>query len=124
MKVYSTLYLFFALGERIFRDTVMVESTGYGSYKIVDKDTTCSYHFFKFDPPTDLTLDTIPIEPYKQVRYYPMFSKNESYDNYIKRLNKTKKEEIEIYKCNIEMLNEQLNKEYLCQEVERRNLIE
>lgn len=124
MTVYNTLYLFFTLGEKVFRTKLMVEKTKYGIYKILENDTNSAYKFFKFDPPTDLTLDTIPIEPYKQIRYYPMFSKNDNYDNYIKNLNQTKKDEIEIYEYNIEKLREQLNTEYTCEEIKEQGLIE
>lgn len=124
MTVYNTLYLFFTLGEKVFRTKLMVEKTKYGTYKILDNEVNSAYKFFKFDPPTDLTLDTIPIEPYKQIRYYPMFSKNDNFDKYIEKLNQTKKDEIEIYEYTIETLKEQLEKEYICEEIEKQNSIE
>lgn len=124
MTVYNTLYLFFTLGEKVFITKLMVEKTKYGTYKILDNEVNSAYKFFKFDPPTDLTLDTIPIEPYKQIRYYPMFSKNDNFDKYIEKLNQTKKDEIEIYEYTIETLKEQLEKEYICEEIEKQNSIE
>lgn len=124
MTIYDTLYLFFNLGDKVFKNKLMVEKTKYGTYKILDNEVNSAYKFFKFDPPTDLTLDTIPIEPYKQIRYYPMFSKNDSFDKYIEKLNQTKKDEIEIYEYTIETLKEQLEKEYICEEIEKQNSIE
>lgn len=124
MTIYDTLYLFFNLGDKVFKNKLMVEKTKYGTYKILDNEVNSAYKFFKFDPPTDLTLDTIPIEPYKQIRYYPMFSKNDNFDKYIEKLNQTKKDEIEIYEYTIETLKEQLEKEYICEEIEKQNSIE
>lgn len=114
--VYETFYLFFTLGEKVFREEVMGCKDELGEYHIKAKNKS-AYDFFKFTPPTEDTFDIIPFEPLQLVRYYPMYSHNDSFDNYITLMKKTKEDEIEYYQNKIENLCGDLEKDFICENV-------
>ena len=114
--VYEKLYLFFTMGDKIFRDTVLGCPTKSGVY-IIQKKESSPYHIFKFTPPTVDTLDYVEFEPFKLIRYYPMFSKSDSFENYISLMKARKQDEIDYYQDKIKNLEEQLEKDYICEDV-------
>lgn len=117
--VYEKLYLFFTMGDKVFRDTVLVCPNKNGVY-IIQKEEGSPYHIFKFTPPTVDTLDCVEFEPFKLVRYYPMFSKNDSFENYINLMKARKQDEIDYYRDKIEMLEGHLEKEYTCEDARNK----
>lgn len=118
--VYDKLYLFFTMGDKIFREELLAYPTKTGNYHI-HKDSTVAYSFFKFNPPTVTSLDVVELEPFKLVRYYPMFSKSDSFEHYITLMKHTKREEVEYYQDKITELLNHINKDYICEDVEKEN---
>lgn len=112
--IYEPLYMFFTIGDKVFRDVVLGCPTKNGTY-IIQKEEGSPYDFFKMKPPTVDSLDYVEFEPTKLVRYYPMFSKNDSFEHYVELMKATKQDEIEYFKGKIEVLEEHLEKDYICE---------
>ena len=74
--VYDKLYLFFTMGDKIFREELLAYPTKTGNYHI-HKDSTVAYSFFKFNPPTVTSLDVVELEPFNVNRQeFPHFRKS------------------------------------------------
>lgn len=121
--IYEKLYMFFTIGDKVFRDEVMGCPNKNGLY-IIQKVEGSAYDFFKIDPPTVDTLDVVPCDPFKLVRYYPMFSKNGDFENYVRLMKETKRDEIDYYKGKIEVLEEHLEKDYDCEVLRKQELLD
>ena len=108
---YRKMYLFISIGQKVFRDTLNVATNKYGEFIVRAKEKS-PYYFLQLKTPSVHHLDCICTSPKQISSYYPMFSFDESFENYTAKLNQLKQEQIDELQAEINKLATEISTPY------------
>lgn len=112
MKVhYKTLYLYFSVGNKVFREELKVKETKKG-IAIVDADDASTFKIYRFVAPTTEDLDKIAPTYSIMNSCYPMFSFSGNYEDYVKILNEYKSKKITTMEKELLKLKTEVSEKY------------
>ena len=116
MRKYEKMYLYFCIGNSVFRETLQASLSHAGFYYI-NADKTSTYAKYRFSAPRPEELDKICTSYNLLKDYYPVFSKSDDVEEYIKLVKEMKESRIKKLEKELETLKFEQEKEYKLEEL-------
>ena len=115
MRKYEKMYLYFCIGNSVFRETLQASLSHAGFYYI-NADKTSIYAKYKFSAPRPEELDKVCTSYNLLKDYYPVFSLSANTNDYINIVKDMKEKRIAKLEKELETLKFEREKEYKLEE--------
>ena len=115
MRKYEKMYLYFCIGNSVFRE-VLQASLSHAGFYYINADKTSIYTKYKFSAPRPEELDKVCTSYNLLKDYYPVFSKSANVEDYVEIVKRLKEDKIKKLEKELETLKFEREKEYKLEE--------